>query len=774
MDTQLRDNALYYHRFPKPGKLEITPTKAMTNQRDLSLAYSPGVAAACDAIVDDPNEAARLTSRGNLVAVITNGTAVLGLGNIGPIAAKPVMEGKAVLFKKFSGIDSIDIEIDELDPDKLVEIIASLEPTFGGINLEDIKAPECFEIERKLKERMNIPVFHDDQHGTAIIAGAAIHNWLKLAKRKIENVKLVTSGAGAAALACLDVLVGMGMKRENIIITDRSGVVYKGRNEYMDPYKEKYANDTKARNLLEALKGADIFLGLSGPNVMGADHLKAMGKEPFILAMANPIPEVDPALVAEIRPDAIMGTGRSDYPNQVNNVLCFPFIFRGALDVGASTINEEMKIACVKAIADLATEDVSESVASAYAGQELKFGPKYIIPKPFDPRLIIRIAPAVAEAAMKSGVATRPIKDMEAYREMLSQFVYRSGFVMRNIFIRAKEDVKRIVLAEGEDERVLRAAQAMVDDGIGRPILVGRPDVVERRLKHALLRIEIGKDFELVNPNADERYHDYYTHYHGLMERSGVSPEDAKLAMRTNNTVIASTMVARGDADGMVCGVRGSYHSHFNIVRDVFGLRPGVQSAAAFNLLIMSNGTFLIGDTQIQAEPTPHQVVDTTLMGVELAECFGFEPKVALCSHSNFGTHDDVIARKMRDALAEVRRIAPELEIEGEMHVDMALDADARMKYFPHSRLKGQANVLVMPGLSSANISLNMLRFLGEGVLVGPILMGVNAPVNILTPNTTVRGILNVAALTALQAQLRSTGTSTGTSIRKLASIQAA
>ncbi len=773
MDQQLRDNALYYHRFPKPGKLEITPTKAMTNQRDLSLAYSPGVAAACDAIVADPNEAARLTARGNLVAVITNGTAVLGLGNIGPLAAKPVMEGKAVLFKKFSGIDSIDIEIDELNVDKLVDIIASLEPSFGGINLEDIKAPECFEVERKLKERCNIPVFHDDQHGTAIIAGAAIYNWLRLAKRKIEDIKLVTSGAGAAAIACLDVLVGMGMKRENILVTDRTGVIYKGRNEFMDPYKEKYANDTKARTLLDALKGADIFLGLSGPNVMGEEHLKAMGKEPLILAMANPTPEVDPALVAKIRPDAVLGTGRSDYPNQVNNVLCFPFIFRGALDVGATTINEEMKIACVKAIADLATEDVSETVASAYAGQELTFGPQYIIPKPFDPRLIIRIAPAVAEAAMKSGIATRPIKDIEAYREMLSQFVYRSGFVMRNIFIRAKEQQKRIVLADGEDERVLRAAQAMVDDGLGRPIIIGRPEVVERRLKHALLRIEEGKDFDLVNPNSDDRYSDYWHHYHGIMERRGVSPDDAKLAMRTNTTVIASTMVARGDADGMLCGMQGSYHSHFQIVHDVFGLRPGTESAAAYNLLVLSNGNFLIGDTQIQAEPTCHQIVDTTLMATELAEQFGMEPKVALCSHSNFGSHHDFIACKMRDALAEIRRRQPELEIEGEMHADMALDEPARIKAFPNSRLKGQANVLIMPGLSSANISLNMLRLLGEGVVIGPILMGVNAPAHILTPSTTVRGIINMAALTALQAQVRVDGLA-GASLRGISSAQAA
>jgi len=773
MDQQLRDNALYYHRFPKPGKLEITPTKAMTNQRDLSLAYSPGVAAACDAIVADPNEAARLTSRGNLVAVITNGTAVLGLGNIGPLAAKPVMEGKAVLFKKFSGIDSIDIEIDELDPDKLIDIIASLEPSFGGINLEDIKAPECFEIERKLKERMNIPVFHDDQHGTAIIAAAAMYNWLRLSNRKIEDIKLVTSGAGAAALACLDVLVGMGMKRENIIITDRTGVVYKGRNEYMDPYKEKFANNTKARTLLEALKGADVFLGLSGPNVLKAEHLKALGKEPLILAMANPTPEVDPALVAELRPDAIMGTGRSDYPNQVNNVLCFPFIFRGALDVGATTINEEMKIACVRAIADLATEDVAETVVSAYVGEELKFGPKYLIPKPFDPRLIIRIAPAVAEAAMKSGVATRPIKDIAAYREMLSQFVYRSGFVMRNIFIRAKQDPKRVVFADGEDERVLRAVQAMVDDGLGLPIVIGRPEVVERRIKNAVLRIEPVKDFELVNPNSDERYHNYWTHYHHLMERQGVSPDDAKLAMRTNNTVIASTMVARGDADGMICGMYGSYHSHFEIVRDVFGLRPNVQTAAAYNLLVLANGTFLIGDTQIQPEPTCHQVVDTTLMGVELAEYFGMEPKVALCSHSNFGTHHDFIACKMRDALAEIRRREPDLEIEGEMHADMALDEVARMKAFPNSRLKGQANVLIMPGLSSANISLNMLRLLGEGVIVGPILMGVNAPAHILTPSTTVRGILNMAALTVLQAQMRN-GSLAGIAPASMTKIQAA
>ncbi len=755
MDQTLRENALDYHRYPKPGKLEIVPTKAMSNQRDLSLAYSPGVAAACDAIVADPNEAARLTSRGNLVAVITNGTAVLGLGNIGPLAAKPVMEGKSVLFKKFSGIDSIDIEIDELDPDKLVDIIASLEPSFGGINLEDIKAPECFEIERKLRERCNIPVFHDDQHGTAIIVGAAIYNWLRIANRKIEEVRLVCSGAGAAAIACLDVLVGMGMRRENITISDRTGIVYKGRNEFMDPYKEKYASATKARTTVESLDGADIFLGLSGPNVLQGPDIVKMAKNPLILALANPIPEIDPGAVKEYRPDAVMATGRSDYPNQVNNVLCFPFIFRGALDVGATTINEEMKIACVRAIADLATEDVAETVASAYAGQDLSFGPTYLIPKPFDPRIIMRVAPAVAEAAMKSGVATRPIRDLEAYTEMLSQFVYRSGFIMRSVFIKAKEQQKRIVFAEGEDERVLRAAQSVVDDQVGRPILIGRPAIIERRLKTLRLRIEANKDFDLVDPEQDSRFNDYWHTYHLLRERHGVTPALAKTMMRTNPTVIAAMMVYKGDADGMICGVEGIYQDHLDQVTDIFGLQAGITSAAALNILVMANGTFFIGDTQVQAEPTCRQVTDTTCMAVDVVKMFGIEPKVALLSHSNFGTHQDHIALKMRGAVQEILMRSPGLEVEGEMQADAALDEELRLKTFPNSRLKGQANTLIMPGLSSANIAMNMLRMMGEGLTIGPVLMGVNAPAHILTPSTTARGILNIAALVAVQAQAR-------------------
>lgn len=758
MDQTLRENALHYHRHPKPGKLEIVPTKAMSNQRDLSLAYSPGVAAACEEIVRDPNEAARLTSRGNLVAVITNGTAVLGLGDIGPLAAKPVMEGKSVLFKKFSGIDSIDIEINEKDPDKLVEIIASMEPSFGGINLEDIKAPQCFEVEAKLRERMNIPVFHDDQHGTAIIVGAAIYNWLRLAERKIEEVRLVASGAGAAAIACLDVLVGMGMLRKNIIVVDRNGVVFAGRNESMDPFKEKYAADTKARTLKEALVGADIFLGLSGPNVMGAEELKVMAPKPLILALANPTPEVDPAIVAETRPDAIMATGRSDYPNQVNNVLCFPFIFRGALDVGATTINEQMKIACVRAIADLATEEITEAVASAYGRNDITFGPHYLIPKPFDPRLIVRIAPAVAIAAMESGVATRPINDMNAYREALNQFVFRSGFVMRNIFIRAKEMPKKIVFAEGEDERVLRAVQQMVDDQIAKPVLIGSEATIHDKLKELRLRLTPGKDFEIFDLEHAHHVDAYAQTYHQLLERRGVSPALAQTVVRTNSTAVASLMVQRGEADGMLCGAVGQYQRNLKLVNDIIGLKAGVASPAALHALILDHGTYFVADTQVSVDPSAREIADIALLAADWVNMFGIDPKVALLSHSNFGSYEDEQSIKMRRALAEIQLRDPSLEVDGEMQADSALVEEVRAKAMPRSRLKGQANVLIMPNLSAANIALNMTRALGEGLTIGPILMGIAQPVHIITPSTTARGILNMTALTVVQAQIQASG----------------
>ncbi len=753
MAEDIRDAALEYHRLPQPGKLAIVPTKSMATQRDLALAYSPGVAHACTAIVDDPANAAKYTARANLVAVISNGTAVLGLGAIGPLASKPVMEGKAVLFKKFAGIDVFDIEIDAEDPDKAVEVIAALEPTFGGINLEDFKAPECFEIESRLRARMKIPVFHDDQHGTAIIVGAAILNGLRVVGKTLQEVKLVTSGAGAAALACLDLLVDMGLPLENITVTDLAGVVYKGRVELMDPRKERYARETNARGLAEAIVGADIFLGLSAPRVLKPEMVQSMGARPIIMALANPTPEIMPDEVKAIRPDAIVATGRSDYPNQVNNVLCFPFIFRGALDVGATTINEAMKIACVKAIADLAMAEASEIVANAYAGEELTFGPEYLIPKPFDPRLIVEIAPAVAKAAMESGVATRPIQDFDAYRDHLSQFVYRSGQVARPIFEAAKRDPRRVVFAEGEEERVLRAVQQALDEKLCRPILIGRPDVIESRVARLGLRLKPGENVEVCNPNSDPRYNEYWTLYHSLMARRGVSPDNARTIVRTRNTVIAALMLRRGEADAMICGTIGRYHRHLGHIAEVIGRARGVSGFYALNALILPKGTYFICDTHVQRDPSAAQLAEMTILATDAVRRFGVTPKVALLSHSNFGGSDAPSAVKMHEALDLIVERFPDMEVEGEMHADSALNEEIRNRIFPGSRLKGSANLLIMPGLDAANISFNLLKSTSDGLSIGPMLMGAAKPAHILTPSVTVRGILNMIATAVVHAQ---------------------
>ncbi|MCK8515301.1 NADP-dependent malic enzyme [Methylonatrum kenyense] len=758
MADDLRDAALEYHRYPSPGKLTISPSKPLANQRDLALAYSPGVAAACDLIVQDPQEAANLTSRGNLVGVISNGTAVLGLGAIGPLASKPVMEGKAVLFKKFSGIDVFDIEIEERDPDKLVDIIASLEPTFGGINLEDIKAPECFEIEARLKERMNIPVFHDDQHGTAIITAAAIRNGLRVVQKSLEEVRLVCSGAGAAAIACLDLLVGLGMKPENIVVTDRDGVVHSGRTD-LDPRKAIYARETEARSLADIIAGADVFLGLSAPGVLTAEMAQTMADKPLILALANPVPEILPEVAQEVRPDCVMATGRSDYPNQVNNVLCFPFIFRGALDVGATSINEEMKLACVEAIADLAMQESSDVVVAAYGGKPLRFGPEYLIPKPFDPRLISRIAPAVAKAAMDSGVATRPIEDFMAYRLRLNQFVFQSGLVMKPLFERARRSLKRVVYAEGEQERVLRAVQVVVDDGLAAPILIGRRKVVEMRIRRLGLRLVIGESVELADPEDDPRYREYWTLYHSLMERRGVTPDQARNIVRTRNTVIASLMVYRGEADALICGTVGRYHRQLNYIESVLGRRPGVRNLAAMSALILPKGTFFLCDTYVSADPTAAQIAEMTILAADEVRRFGVTPKVALLSHSSFGSSDAASAAKMREALQLIEARDPSLEVEGEMHGDAALSETIRQRIFPNSRLKGNANLLILPTLDAANIAFNLLKIMGDGVSVGPILLGTNKPAHILTPSTTTRGIMNMTALAAVEASMLESGT---------------
>jgi malate dehydrogenase (oxaloacetate-decarboxylating)(NADP+) len=754
MTDSLDEAALAYHSGPTPGKISITPTKPLMTQRDLALAYSPGVAAASRAIAADPAQASRLTARGNLVAVITNGTAVLGLGAIGPLAAKPVMEGKAVLFKKFSGLDAIDIEIAENDPTKLIDIIASLEPSFGAINLEDIKAPECFEVESELKRRMKIPVFHDDQHGTAIIVAAAVVNWLKISGRKLADVKLVASGAGAAALSCMDLLVSMGLPVGNVTVTDIVGVVYKGRTELMDPRKARYAVETNARTLGEVIAGADIFLGLSAGGVMTQEMVVAMAPQPLVLALANPTPEILPELVKAVRPDAIMATGRSDYPNQVNNVLCFPFIFRGALDVGATAINEEMKLACVHALAELAMVEASDVVATAYGEQPPCFGADYLIPKPFDPRLILKLAPAVAKAAMDSGVATRPIADFDAYRESLGHVVFRSALVMRPLFNRAKRAPQRIIFAEGEEEKVLRAAQVVVDEGLARPVLVGRAEIVKVRMKRLGLRIQPGEQFDLVDPENDRRYNEYWRDYHQIMERRGTSPALARTVLRTSSTVIAAMLLRKGEGDAMVCGTVGQYRRHLRHVMNVIGLKPGARSAAALSVVVIEDRPLFVCDTYVSYDPSPSHIAEMTIMAAEQVRRFGLEPKVALVSHSDFGTHDDPPAEKMRRALVEISALAPDLEIEGEMAADSALSEEIRKEIFPNSRLKGSANLLIMPTLDAANIAVNMLKVVGEAQPIGPILLGAAKPVHILTPSVTVRGIVNMSAVATVDAQV--------------------
>jgi len=753
VDEQLKKNALEYHRRGAPGKISILPTKQLTNQRDLALAYTPGVAAACNEIVRDPGQAAELTSRQNLVGVVTNGTAVLGLGAIGPLAAKPVMEGKSVLFKKFAGIDCFDIELDERDPAKLIEIIAALEPTFGAINLEDIKAPECFTIERALRTRMKIPVFHDDQHGTAITVGAAVYNGLKVVGKKIEEARLVASGAGAAALACLELLVKLGMPRRNITVTDIKGVVYKGRREEMDPDKDLFAIETRARTLGEVITGADIFLGLSAGGVLKPEMVSKMAERPLILALANPEPEILPELAKKARPDCVIATGRSDYPNQVNNVLCFPFIFRGALDVGATTINTEMELAAVKAIAELAQAETSEQVALAYGIETISFGPDYIIPRPFDPRLIARVAPAVAQAAMDSGVATRPRHDMDAYRESLSQFVYHSGLIMKPLFSAAKKQPRRVVYAEGEDERVLRAVQIVVDEGLAKPILIGRPQVIEQRLERLGLRVRPGKEFELVNPEFDPRYRDYWTTYHQLTERKGVSPEYARVEMRRRHSLIGAMMIHKGEADGMLCGTFGRHALHLHFIDQVIGRRPGVRHYAAMNALILPARTVFICDTYVTPDPDAENIAEMTLLAAEELKRFGLSAKVALLSASSFGSLNTPSAEKMRRALELIGERAPELEVDGEMHGDAALSEEIRLKEFPRSKLRGEANLLVMPTVDAANIAFNLLKTAaGGGVTIGPILLGAARPVHILTPSASVRRIVNMTAVAVADA----------------------
>ncbi len=754
MPDSLKKAALEYHRLPRPGKISIAPTKQLVNQRDLALAYTPGVAEACLEIVRDPAEARNMTSRGNLVGVITNGTAVLGLGAIGPLASKPVMEGKAVLFKKFAGIDVFDIEIDERDPDKLVDIIASLEPTFGGINLEDIKAPECFIVERKLRARMKIPVFHDDQHGTAIIVSAAIVNGLKVVGKDIAKVKLVVSGAGAAALSCLDLLVKVGVDMKNIIVTDIAGVVYTGRKEEMDDNKARYAKDIKGRTLGDVMAGADVFLGLSAGKVLKPEMVKKMAERPLILALANPEPEIQPDLARAARPDAVIATGRSDFPNQVNNVLCFPYIFRGALDVGATTITPEMELAAVYAIAELAQAEQSDIVAMAYGEPNIAFGPEYLIPRPFDPRLIVKIAPAVARAAIESGVATRPIEDWDAYRESLQQFVYHSGLIMKPVFDGAKSGPKRrIVYAEGEDERVLRAVQVIVDEGLARPILIGRPAILDKRIEKFGLRIKAGRDFDLVNLESDPRYRDYWKEYHRLTERRGVSEQYAKIEMRRRATLVGAMLIHRGDADGMICGTFGTHALHLDFVDKVIGRRPGVNNYYAMNVLLLPQQTVFICDTYVNLDPNAEQITEMTLLAAEEIRRFGITPKAALLSHSSFGTGDSASAKKMRVALQMIAAQAPELEVEGEMHGDAALSEDVRRAAFPNSRLKGQANLLIMPTLDAANIAFNLLKTAaGDGITIGPILLGAARPVHIITPTATVRRIVNMTALTVVDA----------------------
>jgi len=760
--AELRRAALEYHERPVPGKVAIAATKQLTNQRDLALAYSPGVAAPCEEIVADPVNAFKYTSRGNLVAVITNGTAVLGLGDIGPLAAKPVMEGKGVLFKKFAGIDVFDIEINEKNPDKLVEIIASLEPTFGGINLEDIKAPDCFYVERKLRERMKIPVFHDDQHGTAIVVGAAILNGLKVVGKDLKKVKLVTSGAGAAALACLGLLVKLGLPRENIWVTDLAGLVYEGRTELMDEDKIQFAQKTGQRTLSEAIEGADIFLGLSAGGVLKQDMVKKMAAKPIILALANPNPEISPEDVKAVRDDAVMATGRTDYPNQVNNVLCFPYIFRGALDAGASTITDAMEIAAVHAIAELAQAEQSEVVAAAYAGEKLAFGPEYLIPKPFDPRLMMKIAPAVAQAAADSGVAQRPVADMDAYREKLQSFVFASGTIMKPIFAAAKKAPrKRVAYSEGEEERVLRACQIVVDEGLARPTLIGRPAIIAQRIEKFGLRLQEGLDYDVVNVEQDERYRDFWQTYHRMTERKGVTQQLAKIEMRRRLTLIGSMLLHKGEVDGLICGTWGNTHNHLQYIDQVIGKRQGGSprtaqdqpTYACMNGLMLPGRQVFLVDTHVNHDPSPEQLCEITVMAAEEMVRFGLQPKVALLSHSNFGSSDQPSAVKMRRTLALLREQAPWLEVDGEMHGDVALDADARAALMPNSTLKGSANLLVLPNIDAANIAYNLLKTAAGGnIAIGPVLLGAAKPVHVLTASATVRRIVNMTALTVADA----------------------
>jgi len=762
--ADLRAAALHYHEFPVPGKIEIAPTKQLTNQRDLALAYTPGVAAACEEIAKDPANAFRYTARGNLVGVITNGTAVLGLGNIGPLASKPVMEGKAVLFKKFAGIDVFDIEVNETDPEKLVEIIAALEPTFGGINLEDIKAPDCFLVERKLQARMKIPVFHDDQHGTAIVVAAAILNGLKVVGKNVGDVKLVTSGAGAAALACLDLLVDLGIQRKNIWVTDLAGIAYKGRKELMDPEKEPFCQETELRTLSEAIEGADIFLGLSAGGVLKQDMVKKMADKPLVYALANPTPEILPEEVKAVHPDAVMATGRTDYPNQVNNVLCFPFIFRGALDVGATTITRGMEVAAVKAVAELAQAEQSEVVTSVYGIENLSFGPDYLIPKPFDPRLITAIAPAVAKAAMDDGVAQRPIKDFDAYRNQLQQFVYHSGTLMKPLFSIAKNvpaNQKRIVFSEGEDERVLRAVQIIIDERLATPILIGRPAVIEYRIDKFGLRMKAGEDFEIVNPESDARFRDFWQTYLSLTERKGVSEAYAKLETRRRNSLIGSLLVKKGMADGMISGTIGNLATHLKYIDEVIGHEPGANVYGAMSGLILPGRQVFLVDTHINLDPTAEQLAELTLMAASEMRKLGIVPKVALLSHSNFGSSNAPSAIKMREVLALIQKADPALEIDGEMHGDSALDATIRAGAVTSSSLQGDANLLVMPNMDAANISYNLLKTAaGNGIAIGPLLLGVAKPIHILTPAATVRRIVNVTTLAVVEAASNARGVS--------------
>ena len=751
--NELATAALDFHRLPRPGKLEIQATKPLATQRDLALAYSPGVAAACLAIAADPAQADEMTIRQNLVAVLSNGTAVLGLGNIGPLASKPVMEGKAVLFKKFAGIDVFDIEVDATDPKKLIEVVAALEPTFGGINLEDIKAPECFEVERALRERMAIPVFHDDQHGTAIIVAAAVLNAMEFAGKDLRDAKIVTSGAGAAALACLDMLVTMGARHENITATDIEGVVYEGRPTLMDPRKDLYARATPARTLAEVIEGADVFLGLSAAGVLKKAFLAKMANKPLIMALANPNPEIEPGEALDARPDAMICTGRSDYPNQVNNVLCFPYIFRGALDVSATAINEAMKIAAVHAIAKLAHEPPSDIVAKAYGGESRLYGKDNLIPSPFDPRLILRIAPAVAKAAMESGVARKPITDFDAYQETLSRFVYRSGFLMKPLLQAARKDPRRVIYADGEDERVLSAIQSVRDEGIAQCIVIGRPDVIDKRIERYGLTIRPGRDFDIIDPEDDPRYRDYVNEYAAVAGRLGVNPDTARLLVRTNATVIAALALRRGDADAMICGLIGGFHKRLRTIREIIGLSPDMADFSAMSMLVTTKGALFITDTHVRHDPNAADIVEMARMSARHVRRFGLEPKVALVSHSDFGTDDSPSACKMRQALATLREVAPDLEVDGEMQADTAMVQAIRDRVMPGSPLRGEANILVMPNIDAANIAAQLTKVMADALPVGPILIGAALPAHILTPATTARGIMNMTALAVVEAQ---------------------